>query len=76
MASFIFSHRLGTLSVIYGVYLEVIIVFTYVTMFNIPFLSELPCPEVTFPPRRNRDPERRCRINSVIIEDSDIVRPS
>jgi hypothetical protein len=76
MAFFIFSYRLGTLSATHRVYLEITVVFTYATVFNIPFFSELPCPEVIFFLRKSRDPERRCYMTVIIIKDPDMIRPN
>jgi hypothetical protein len=74
MAFFAFSHRFGTLFVIYGIRLRVIVVFTYATVFNILFFGGLPCPETAFLPRRNRDSERRCYMIAIFIEGSGRIR--
>jgi hypothetical protein len=74
MIFLIFSHRLGTSSVIYRIYLKVTVVFTYATVSNIPFFGKLPCPEIIFLLRKNRDPERRYYMTVIVIKDPGIVR--
>ena len=73
MTSFAFNYRLGILSAIYEIRLKVTVIFTYITVSSIPLFNELPCPEATFFLRRSRDPERRCRMSSVIIKGPDMI---
>jgi hypothetical protein len=73
MAFFTFSHRLGTSFAVYRVRLKMTVIFTYTTIFSIPLFSRLPCPETIFFSRKNRDPERRCYMSSVIIKGPDII---
>jgi hypothetical protein len=74
MAFFVSSHRFGILSAIYGIYLEVIIISTYATVFSIPLFNRLPCPEATFLSRKNRNPERRCHMTIVFVKGPGIIR--
>jgi len=73
MISLIFSYRLGTLFAAYEIRLKMTVISTYVTAFNIPLFSKLPCPKATFFPRKNRDFKRRYYMSSVIIKGPDII---
>jgi hypothetical protein len=69
------NHRLGTSFVTHEIYLEMIMIFTYITVFNIRLFGKLLYPETIFFSRKSRDSKRRCHINVVFVKDPGMIRP-